>query len=268
MRMGGDPVVLIHGAWQGSWAFSRLVPLLQAEGLEAYAVDLPGNGRDGLDPAEVTLSHYLDYARGLLTRIGRPVSLVGHSGGGAVASAIAEVLNEKVARIAYVAGMMLPSGVGFSNIQETAMRNNRGTDGVTPHLLWSSDGRVSTVPQAAALRYFFDDCLPEDAADATARLTPQGEGGRAIRTVTTAERFGRLARLYVEATADRSVPLVVQRRMQLLCPGASVVSLPTGHVPQLSAPRRLAAALLPFLKDPAAPPTRAAQSYPSNGEPA
>jgi len=35
---------------------------------------------------------------------------------------------------------------------------------------------------------------------------------------------------------DRSVVLGVQRRMQALVPGAEVLSMDTGHVPQLAAP--------------------------------
>ena len=46
-----DPVILIHGAWQGSWVWARFTPYLEAAGLAAHAVDLPGNGVDGTDPA-------------------------------------------------------------------------------------------------------------------------------------------------------------------------------------------------------------------------
>ena len=46
-----DPVILIHGAWQGSWVWARLTPYLHAAGFDAHAVDLPGNGVDGTDPA-------------------------------------------------------------------------------------------------------------------------------------------------------------------------------------------------------------------------
>jgi len=60
------------------------------------------------------------------------------------------------------------------------------------------------------------------------------------------ERFGRLPRLYVEAKKDRSVVLPVQRRMQQLVPGAEVVSLDTGHVPQVAAPEAVASALAAF----------------------
>ena len=50
-----------------------------------------------------------------------------------------------------------------------------------------------------------------------------------------------------QATDDRSVVLLAQRRMQELVPGAIVKSLPTGHAPQLSNPPLLAEALIPFL---------------------
>jgi hypothetical protein len=55
-------------------------------------------------------------------------------------------------------------------------------------------------------------------------------------------------RFYVEALADRSIVLNVQRRMQSLLPGATVASLPTGHAPQLAAPKALAGCLVPWLR--------------------
>ncbi|MCH9016489.1 MAG: alpha/beta fold hydrolase, partial [Chloroflexi bacterium] len=35
--------VLVHGASHGSWCWDKVVPLLEAQGHEAVAVDLPGN---------------------------------------------------------------------------------------------------------------------------------------------------------------------------------------------------------------------------------
>jgi hypothetical protein len=37
--------------------------------------------------------------------------------------------------------------------------------------------------------------------------------------------------------------------MQALVPGAAVASLPTGHAPQLAAPDKLAACLIPWLRE-------------------
>ncbi len=85
-----DPVILIHGAWQGSWAWGALYALPAGCGLTAQAIDLPGNGVDGSDPADVTFEACLQHLYGVVRALGRPVSLVGHSGGGLLVTAFAE----------------------------------------------------------------------------------------------------------------------------------------------------------------------------------
>ncbi len=240
-----DPVVLIHGAWQGSWVWDHLKLLLAQAGITAVTVDLPGNGSDAIGPADVSLDLYIAHVSAVLERLGRPVSLVAHSGGGLIASAVAERVPGAVRRIAYVAGMMLPSGMAFADLVAELRTDHPDVIGIGPHLLWSDDGLASRVPMAAALAYFFHDCADGEAA--AARLTSQPERGRNIRVGLTPERFGAVPRLYVEAEADRSIILACQRRMQVLVPGAEVVTLPTGHAPHLAAPNLLAAALTPFL---------------------
>ncbi|PLX36333.1 MAG: alkyl salicylate esterase [Hyphomicrobiales bacterium] len=242
-----DPVILIHGAWQGSWVWKKLIPLLEAAGVEVHAVDLPGNGVDDTPFEDVSLDLYVDHVGALIEKIGRPVSLVGHSGGGVVATEVGERYVEQVARVAYVAGMMLPPGAGFSDLLYWEHAVKRGLLGIGPHLEWSADGSQSRVPPEAGARIFLND-VPYDTALIGARnLTPQAEGGRSIVAEWTPERFGTLPRLYVECERDLSVVPAFQRRMQELVPGAERVELDTGHAPQISAPEKLAGALLPFL---------------------
>jgi len=243
-----DPVILIHGAWQGSWAWARFTPYLEAAGLVVRAVDLPGNGVDGSDPADVTFEGYLEYLHGVVVVFGRPVSLVAHSGGGLLATAFAERWPALVSRLVYVAGMMLPGGERFEDLVKSVSPQHPEASGIWPYLEWSGDRLVSRVPAEAAIAIFLQDCPESDAAAAAARLTPQGEGGRAVTSPATAERWGRIPRLYVEALDDRSVILPVQRAMQARAPGARVVSVPTGHARQFSAPALLAEAIIPFLE--------------------
>jgi pimeloyl-ACP methyl ester carboxylesterase len=242
-----DPVILIHGAWQGSWAWARFTPYLEAAGFVVRAIDLPGNGVDGSDPADVTFESWQQHLHGVVNAFGRPVSLVAHSGGGLLATAFAERWPRSVSRLVYVAGMMLPGGESFEEIVKSVSRQHPEATGIWPHLEWSQDRRVSRVPAKAAVAHFLQDCAPSEAAAAAAQLTPQGEGGRAVTSPATAERYGRIPRLYVEALDDRSVILPVQRAMQARAPGAQIASLPTGHAPQFSAPARLAEAIIPFL---------------------
>jgi pimeloyl-ACP methyl ester carboxylesterase len=67
-------------------------------------------------------------------------------------------------------------------------------------------------------------------------LRPQPEAGRAVTPRLTAERYGRVLRIYVEATQDRSIDIRLQRAMQALSPGATRITLDCGHVPQLALP--------------------------------
>ncbi|MFN3548118.1 MAG: alpha/beta fold hydrolase [Mesorhizobium sp.] len=241
-------VILIHGAWQGSWVWSRLVPLLEGARLRAIAVDLPGNGADGSPPETASLERYVDHVGAVIAAGSGPVALVGHSGGGVVATAVAERYCEGVERVAYVAGMMLPPGVGFGDVLSDMKAAEQGLLGIGPHLAWSPDRRVSSVPVEAAADIFLNDMPRDEALRLAEGLTPQGEGGRAISSVWTPARFGSLPRLYVECADDRSVMLPVQRRMQALVPGAARVTLDAGHAPHVSQPARLAEVLAPFLK--------------------
>ncbi len=246
--MTRHPVILIHGAWAGSWVWDALLPLLRDGGLEPHLVDLPGNGRDDTPPEAVTLQLYVDTLRPVLANLPEPAMLVAHSGGGVIATQLAEAEPDRVRGVAFVAGMMLPSGMGFAQLTEPLREQDPAAAGIMPHLEWNANRSASRVPPEAARQIFFQD-VPDEAAWAAARrLTPQPEGGRAVLPRWTAERFGRIPRLYVEALEDRSVVLAAQRRMQSLVPGAQVASLATGHAPQLSAPDALAGVLLPFLR--------------------
>jgi pimeloyl-ACP methyl ester carboxylesterase len=240
-------VILLHGAWQGSWTWDRLMPFLSEAGLHVRAFDLPGNGSDDTDPADVSLDLYVGAVIRRIAEIDGSVSIVAHSGAGVVASQVAEACPERVDRLVYVAGMMLPDGVSFAEIVATVLADEPNAGGIGPHLVWSDDRLTSRVPAEAARRIFFHDC-PADLAEAAARrLTPQPERGRAVRPRLSAERFGRVPRFYLEARADRSVVPAVQRRMQALVPGAKVAALPTGHAPHLAAPKELADRLIPWL---------------------
>ncbi|MBW8639854.1 alpha/beta hydrolase [Hoeflea sp. WL0058] len=244
-----DPVILIHGAWQGSWAWRDLIGLLQARGLACHAVDLPGNGTDATPPESVTLELYARHVEDFIDGLDRPVSLVAHSGGGNVATAVAEARPDRVARIVYLAGMMLPSGMSFGDLLAQEYARDRGLIGIGDHLLWSSDGLMSSVPADAAIEIFYHDAEPAAARKAADKLTPQPESGRAVAANWTEERYGTAPRLYVECSMDRSIDVSLQRRMQELVPGAKVRTLETGHAPQLSAPDKLADTIWPFLAD-------------------
>ncbi|MFW5823584.1 MAG: alpha/beta fold hydrolase [Marinobacter sp.] len=240
-------VVLIHGAWAGGWVWDTLTPYLEQRGLDVLAPDLPGCGARLGNPADASIDSCVAELTDSLAHIDGPLLLVGHSGGGAVASHLAEVICERVAGVAYLCGMMLPSGTGFGEVVADMLEAHPEASGIGPFLQWEANGLVSRVPASAIRNIFLQDVSEAAASQAIPRFGPQAEGSRALAPRWTEARFGTLPRLYVEARQDRSVVLAVQRRMQALVPGAEVVSLATGHVPQVAAPQAVADALTRFL---------------------
>lgn len=239
-------VVLIHGAWAGSWVWDGLLDGIRAAGYTPHAVDLPGNGSDDTPASAVSLDVYAAHVAALIDRLDGPIQLVAHSGGGLTATAVAELRAERIAGVSYVAGMMLPSGRSFAEACAELVSTAPEVSGVGPFLQRSADGLGTRVPSEIACALFFHDVPLPQALAAAEHLCPQPDGGRAVVAHWTPERFGRLPRLYIECSADRSVVPAVQKWMQELVPGAERATLNCGHAPQLAAPDALLAALLPF----------------------
>ena len=259
-------MVMVHGAWQGAWSFDAWRPSLSARGWTTHALDLPGNGWPPHGDQPASLQAYADTVIDHLSRFAEPVVLVAHSGGGIVATEVAERVPHRLRAVVYLAGMMLPSGMSFRElIEQVRSTGSFGTRspsaqaldaqapdtqaldtqvpdslaGIAPLLEWNADRSASRVPPQAALSVFLHDCPPEAAQRAAGLLRWQPESGRAICGHWTAARAGSVPRVYVECTRDRSVSLPLQTAMQMLTPGAHRISLDCGHVPQLAMPEVL-----------------------------
>lgn len=248
-EIDGETVLLIHGAWQGSWVWDSFSPLLTDAGLDFIAADLPGNGSDTTKLEEVSLELYIEYLGKIIeSRMPHRISLVAHSGSGVIATELAERFPERISRIAYVAGMMLPPGMCFSDLLTDMNAAENDLQGIETELVWSDDMSVSSVPPEHGAAIFLNDMDQARAYQAALNLTPQATKGLAISANWTEQRFGTVPRLYIECSQDLSVKLPVQKQMQKLVPGAESICLNTGHAPQASAPKLLADALIPFLK--------------------
>lgn len=83
----GDPVVLLHGFPQRASSWDRVAPLLHAAGLRTLAPDQRGYSPGARPPLrrDYTLDRLVGDAEALVAAVGRPVNLVGHDWGAAVA---------------------------------------------------------------------------------------------------------------------------------------------------------------------------------------
>lgn len=97
--------ILVPGAWHGSWAFEAVVPLLEAPGHTAHALTLTGLNPDD-DQAAVASANLDAHADDILQFLEgsklTDVTLVGHSYGGMVISAVADRATWRISRLVYL----------------------------------------------------------------------------------------------------------------------------------------------------------------------
>lgn len=233
--------VLIHGSWHGGWCFDAVRALLEAEGHEVLAPDLPGMGGDCDTLRGVTLQGWADFAADQCrTATQSPVILAGHSRGGLVVSQAAETAPDPIDALVYICAMMLPDGMSRAEFKQLEGANPAFDAIITP----VCDGAGTMVDGVRGADVFAQLSPPDVVADAMARLAAEPHGPRSTPIRISAERYGSLPRTYIECTADRTIPISSQRRMQAMVPGAQVVTLETDHSPFLSCPQELAAALI------------------------
>jgi pimeloyl-ACP methyl ester carboxylesterase len=84
--------ILVHGAWHGGWCWSRVAPLLRAQGHEVFTPTLTGisDRAHVLSPAVDLSTHVEDIVRLIDAEGLTDVILVGHSYAGMVISGVAQ----------------------------------------------------------------------------------------------------------------------------------------------------------------------------------
>ena len=227
--------VLIHGAWEGSWCWEKVVPLLKQAGHQVVAPDLPGHGQDRTPIHEITLASYTKRVCETLDAQAEPVILVGHSMGGIVITQVAEERPEKIATLVYLAAYLLQNGESLSQVASV------DTDSLLlPIVMVNREQGYATFKEEAPLKeVVYADCSDEDVARARSLLVPQALVPFVTPIGTTVERFGRVPRVYIECLRDRVISPSLQKKMYTALPCQQIISMETSHSPFFSAPEEL-----------------------------
>jgi pimeloyl-ACP methyl ester carboxylesterase len=117
-------IVIVHGAWGGSWAFRKVEALLREKGFDVYRPQLTGLGeRVHLSRPDIGLStHIDDVVNTILYEDLHDIILMGHSYGGMVITGVADRLPDRIRRLIYV-DALLPND-GDSVMSLTGNRND------------------------------------------------------------------------------------------------------------------------------------------------
>lgn len=232
--------VLIHGAWHGAWCWYKVIPLLEKQGHEVIAPDLPGHGIDRTPTNRVSLKSYTDRICGILDAGEEPAILVGHSMGGIPVTQTAEYRPDRIRTLVYLTAFLLPGGMSLFDEART-----HDDSLVLPNMVFSDNDPSYVDFRVEALREtFYGDCSDADFTLARSLVTPQPQSPMMTPLQTTAENFGRVPRVYIEALQDKAIPVAAQKKMYTNLPCRQVLSMDSSHSPFLSQPERLAGHLL------------------------
>ncbi len=211
-------IVLVHGAWHGPWAWSKVAGPLRERG---FVVHTPANPSSGPDPDSLgDLYDDADNVRRTLAGLDGEALVVAHSYGGVVATEGAAGAGN-VAHLLYLTAFMLDEG---ESLRETV-------GGVEPDWqIVDEAGLGVTVTRAEEI--FYNDCSPEDAAEAAGQLEPQSREalGQSVRQAAWHD----IPSTYLICERDNAIPPFVQE--ELAQRAGEVRRLDASHSPFLSRP--------------------------------
>lgn len=225
-------IVLIPGFWLNGDSWAPITAALADHGHDVRALTLPGKGRDGADVAGIGLGTHVDAVLAIIDGLEGPVVLVGHSGGGTIAWAVADARPDRIARVVLVDALPMPSG--------TSINTELPVDGdAVPLPDWSVFEPEDLIDLDDGLRERFRAmAVPEPKGVAHEPTQLHDERRFAVPVTVIACQFpAALVRQAIENGRDWAAELA---RIEQL----SFAELPTGHWPQLTKPVELAERIL------------------------
>jgi pimeloyl-ACP methyl ester carboxylesterase len=212
-------IVLVHGAWADGSSWSKVIPLLQAKGLNVVAVQNP---LTSIAEDVAATNRIINAQKG-------PVLLVGHSYGGAV---ITEAGNHpQVAGLVYVAAFAPDEGESCGSLAQK-FPTTPLFSGINP----IEDGFL-LLTEKGLLEDFAQDLSP--AEKQTMFATQAATQGALLSTPIKKAAWHTKPSWFVIASNDRAISpeqeASTAKRMN-----AKTLTLPTSHVAMLAQPQKVA----------------------------
>jgi len=228
--------LLVHGAWQGAWAWQPIVALLRSQRINAYTLDLPGSGEDKTPAGEVTLD---SYARAIVMKAKKikegKIILVGHSLGGAAVTAAASLAPELFSKIIYLCAFLPQDGESVSQLEKESKK--KGTIG--PIVALDADGASVDLIEERIAEILFNDCDAGQIQPLLPLFRSQPLNPM-LAAASWSKGFESIPKEYILCRQDQAISPLLQQQMADHAGIASCHILNCGHEPFFSIPNQLA----------------------------
>ncbi len=231
--------VLVHGAWMGAWAWDGVATRLRKEGASVSVVELPGHGEDRTAPKAVSLESYVAAVTTAIDAAKGKVVLVGHSMAGVVVTEAAEKRPERIQTLVYLGAYLPKDG---ETLQSLAGKD--AASKVGPLLRIDSDAGIAGLPKESLIDVFCADCALPERTLLTTKYRDEPLYPFATPARPTAERWGKVPKVYVFTKRDQAVSPTLQQAMTEGVTFVKTVTLDTSHSPFLSEPELVKATLM------------------------
>lgn len=217
---GVKNIVLVHGAWADGSSWSKVIPLLQAQGYNVTAVQNP---LTSLDDDVAATKRVLDLQKG-------PVLLVGHSWAGMVITQAGT--DPKVVGLVYIDAFSPDVGQSTNDLGQgfASPPGLKAVTGPSDGFLWLSQ---------AGVEQFFVPGLPKSEADIVwstqGPITASSFGAK-----VTAAAWKTKPSWCLFGKNDQMISPDLERAMAKKINAKSVLEVDSGHVPMLEQPQKVA----------------------------
>jgi pimeloyl-ACP methyl ester carboxylesterase len=224
---GVKNIVLVHGAWADGSSWSKVIPILEAQGYHVVAAQLPLTTLEEDDAATQRA-----IAR-ITTAYPGPVLLVGHSYGGVV---IGDTPGNDphVAGLVYVAAFAPDTDESALSLLETLSTPSP----LTPYLQFDAAKQFVTISPQGVATAFAQDLSKLEQITLTAT---QGQTSTAdlLATPTVTPAWRTKPSWFIVAAQDKAITAPLEERMAERM-NATTITLPTCHLTMLQDPLRVA----------------------------
>lgn len=231
--------ILIHGSWHSAWNWHKVIPLLEAAGHRAIAIDLPGMGRDKTPIENVTMKMSVERICNLVDSIPGKVILVGHSKNGIMISQAAEYRPHKIEKLVYLAAYLIPDK---KTQREYSVLDTEGW--LKPYVTQHPETNSHSLQSVIYKQGLYHDCDDDITELAKVLLSNEPVESGIAPLELTEENYGSIPRVYIECTEDRAVTPFIQRKMYTEMPCEKIYSIAASHSPFFSKPKELVDILL------------------------